>query len=572
MWWKFRKEVAAAWCCIIAGAAVGVVSPSHAAFETIFTVNSVADAPDASADGVCETTIVGECTLRAALFEANNAVTDVRISFDIPGASPQRIRTYSTLPHIDNPYATVSIDGTTQPGYVVNSDPLAVTTQFGIELVGGGGSAFHGIVIKSAHNTVRGLNLHSFKKAILLDGPGAAYNEIVGVSIGLTPTGAYDPQYALRGGSSCIELINGAHHNRLGLPGDANRNVISGCDQKGIALYHSGTDFNTIQNSIIGLDPSGTQRRGTKSHGVDFNSGASNNVVGGVGWQERNVISGNFQSGVEISHGSTTKYNQVIGNSIGTDLAGTGANPQTVNGQIGIRLEGKASCSGVCGLDAGWATIADNVIVNSTIAGIFVDKGFRDSRIERNLIGVLPGGGAAANLSSGLKIESGVQRISISGNTIAYNGKGIQLTPYGSMPSNTTSSPVFGIEMIGNLVYGNGGSYQIDLAPFGLPNDASRGNAGVNNDIRIPLLSNGSATSVRVSTCGGCQVELFAASATLTYGGAISLVASGVANSSGIINISFPASPTTRTMTALATNGAKSTSEFSRNVTIPSEP
>src|SRR5690606_3889815 len=48
---------------------------------SIFTVNSTADAVDANpGDGVCETAVFGECTLRAAIQEANLSETPSTIN------------------------------------------------------------------------------------------------------------------------------------------------------------------------------------------------------------------------------------------------------------------------------------------------------------------------------------------------------------------------------------------------------------------------------------------------------------------------------------------------------------
>ena len=90
----------------------------------------------------------------------------------------------------------------------------------------------------------------------------SASTTIVGNMIGLTPSGAFDPHHQYVTGSSCVEIGGGAHDNVVGTPGNANRNTIGGCSHHGIATYNYPTNDNTIQNNIIGLDPTGTQRRG----------------------------------------------------------------------------------------------------------------------------------------------------------------------------------------------------------------------------------------------------------------------------------------------------------------------
>ena len=44
-----------------------------------------------------------------------------------------------------------------------------------------------------------------------------------------------------------------AHHNQIGIPGDANRDVISDNHHHGVALYDNGTNHNQIQNNLVGF-------------------------------------------------------------------------------------------------------------------------------------------------------------------------------------------------------------------------------------------------------------------------------------------------------------------------------
>ncbi len=80
-----------------------------------FVVNSAGDAPDATiGDGTCQTA-AGVCTLRAALEESNLHPSKDTIAFAISGTGVQTIAPASPLPDVGDP---VTIDGTTQPGYL----------------------------------------------------------------------------------------------------------------------------------------------------------------------------------------------------------------------------------------------------------------------------------------------------------------------------------------------------------------------------------------------------------------------------------------------------------------------
>ena len=63
----------------------------------------------------------------------------------------------------------------------------------------------------------------------------------------------------------------------------ADRNIISGNSQ-GIRIENGTSSNNTIQGNYIGTDPTGILDYGNRSDdGVEIQSGASNNVIGGVG-------------------------------------------------------------------------------------------------------------------------------------------------------------------------------------------------------------------------------------------------------------------------------------------------
>lgn len=69
-----------------------------------FVVNSTNDGVDANiGDNVCQTATFGECTLRAAIGEANFAAGIDAINFNISGAGVKTILPNSILPDILQP-------------------------------------------------------------------------------------------------------------------------------------------------------------------------------------------------------------------------------------------------------------------------------------------------------------------------------------------------------------------------------------------------------------------------------------------------------------------------------------
>ena len=298
-----------------------------------FTVDSTADAVDATpGDGACDDG-TGSCTLRAAITEANVHVGKDTIAFDIPGPGPHSIQPLSGLPTITDP---VIIDGYTQPGASPNTNGpgLGLNTVLKIELDGSGaGSGVAGLDIAAGNSTVRGLVINRFSgNGIVLDTSGG--NVVEGDFIGTDVTGT-----AALSNSQGI-IISGASTNTIGGTTAEARNVISGNDGPGVLIRGSGSTGNLVQGNYIGTDVNGTIDLGNSSHGVTIESGASNNAIGGATPGARNVISANGAHGVVIggpSTGNSVQGNSIFSNgALGIDLGNDGVTPNdTGDGDTG---------------------------------------------------------------------------------------------------------------------------------------------------------------------------------------------------------------------------------------------
>ncbi|HEY0518402.1 MAG TPA: fibronectin type III domain-containing protein [Ilumatobacteraceae bacterium] len=567
---KVRSAVGGIGLSAISMVLIGVLptaQPVHAA-SVVFVVNSTGDRDDAVVDGTCQTVTAGECTLRAALTEAN-AITasPVLINFAIPGAGVKRINVGTRLPLIDNGSAGITIDGFSQAGSAPNTSALVDNAVRLIEIVGTGPNGIDGLIFLGSNNVVKGVVIHGFKRAIRMTGKPAQFNIITGNIIGLLPNGDFDPTYADVTGSPCVDINNGASRNRIGMPGNANRNVISGCYEKGVTFYNQFTWKNYVQNNIIGLDPTGTQRRGSQSMGVDINWSANGMIIGGTALQERNVISGNVNSGVEVSHGTGTINNQVVGNFIGTDPTGNSASAATVNNQVGVRLEGKPDCgASACPPDESKETVTDNVIVNSGWGGILVDKGTFDSTIARNRIGTTANGTVVGNGTFDIRLAAGVTHITVGpGNIISGGHAGIQINPFGSNPASTVFSPTQDNTITQNSI-SNSAGLGIDILPYGTVNQNGSGDPGLQQGVDVPVLT-AHSPSVTAQTCGSCTVELFGTSGAVgAFGPGNTYVSTAVADASGVATFAQPAAGWPAHVTATTRTPEGSTSEFAANI------
>jgi CSLREA domain-containing protein len=538
-----------------------------------FVVNSTADTADSKLDGVCATGN-GSCTLRAALQEANSVTTHDTVAFDIPGSGTHKIVVGSQLPFLTDPAGT-TVDGYTEPGSSVNTSATVSNAVIRIELQGPSNtSAVDGLDLRSPNNVVQGLAIWNFRQQVRLFGLNSHDNEVLGNFLGTNATATVGaPGYVP--GSMGVHLQAGANNNRIGKPGNANRNVISGNYQHGIASYDDRTDANVVQNNIIGLKPNGSAALPNQSHGIDLNTYSANWLIGGEGEGEGNVISGNRETGVEISHGAGTVENDIIGNLIGAAPSGTSAPAYARNGSHGIDLQGVGNpdveCSSTCPADAGLSLVQDNVIVNNGFRGILITSGDHDNVVRDNYIGALRNGTPAPNRLGGIQLEKGTFGNDIGpGNVIVYNPVGIVIVPFGTDPASAAEVPTNGNTITRNVLLFQAG-LGIDLAPTGAV--TANPGAKVNNGIDIPTSTEQTPDEVTFETCDDCTIELFLASRGVgEHGEGFEFLGSATADSDGVAVVEVPSAARGRVVTATATDTTGSTSEFSQNVLVPQQP
>ncbi len=365
--------------------------PAHAA--AAFTVNDTRDLPDAStAGGTCDIDVfIGgdQCTLRAAIQQANATPEPDAISFAIPGTGVKTINVgaggaqgFGALPAITSP---MTIDGYTQPGASPNTKAVGNDAVLKIELNGASVPGADGLVLSSVSNsTIRGLAINRFGTGITIVGDSVA-NRIEGNFIGTDPTGTID-----RGnGFDAVGIFSGPSGNLVGGTTPASRNVLSGNGDTG--LFVSNTSNNRAQGNYVGTDKSGTKDLGNEDGGVVITASAADNVIGGTTAGARNLISGNDGNGILIKVSSA--FNEVIGNRIGTTASGTGA---LGNSATGVAFDGASNNLIGDGSSAGANTIAFN-----GQDGVAIIGGSILERISRNSI--------FSNAELGIDLAGGVE-------------------------------------------------------------------------------------------------------------------------------------------------------------------
>lgn len=447
--------------CSSAGALF--ISPARAA---IFTVSSVGDGSDANLDDAACSDSEGNCTLRAAIEQANVTVAPDKIQFNVVGSGPHSITPGTQLPVITAP---VAINGYTQPGATPNKLHNSSNAILQIELNGSNAGGASGLIFANYRqaSAVRGLVINRFAGAgILLKN---VHNHVItGNFIGTDPTGSTALGNA--GPGIGIQVSSNAI---VGGPTPATRNLISG-NAHGIVLQNS--DYHKVQGNYIGIDKTGTAALGNKAAGVWLNNSSHNHV--GVSNGVRNVISGNA-TGVHIS-GSRALYNWIADSWIGTDGSGSRS---LGNSTDGIKIVG-----------ANYTEVASNVISGNGMAGVRLQGGTGCSIIHNQIGAQKEGARPLPNSSHGIVVTHGATGNSLGWNTIVFNGgDGICLL------SGRLN------HIVGNRMFLNAG-LGIDLGDDGVtPNDIatpSDSDTGPNDLQNFPVLTSAFAntgTTVRGS-------------------------------------------------------------------------
>jgi len=315
--------------------------PARAA-PTTFTVNSTDDAGDATLDGTCDSDDSApgdQCTLRAAIQEANTTTDRDTIDFNIPstdcddtsgvctinvGSSPTA--TGQPLPEIIQP---VTINGYTQGDATATPDDDAMENDIPvardgtnanllIELNGASaGSSGNGLRINASDVVVEGLVINRFiGTGIFIFGDGS--DAVIGGNfLGTDASGTSD----LGNGTGVTAFGGGA--NIIGGREAAAHNLISG-NVHGLTI--ASNTGNTIQGNLIGTNKDGTNNLGNAVEGLSI--GSSDNIVGSAAADndlDSNLIAFNGAEGVLIGGGTG---NRILNNRIHT------------NGELGINLVG----------------------------------------------------------------------------------------------------------------------------------------------------------------------------------------------------------------------------------------
>ncbi len=192
----------------------------------------------------------------------------------------------------------------------------------------------------------------------------------------------------IRDCDTAVILSAEARDNVIGGVGDGQGNVISG-NRVGIEIRGVG---NRVQGNLIGLDVSGRSALPNRAEGIWIAPGAQDNVVGGSTPGARNVISGNSLFGVSIDGSAGTGQGPTRGNVIEGNYIGTDASGLTaLPNQYGVNIQ-RGALENVVGDGDGEGEA--NVIAGNSVGIIIRDEATQDNVIRGNYLGLTAGGAA----------------------------------------------------------------------------------------------------------------------------------------------------------------------------------
>ena len=247
-------------------------------------------------------------------------------------------------------------------GVTAAGNVAAPNDSFPVQLTDGAyDNSITGDVI-SGNNSVTGAGVH------LND--DSHNNVVAGDKIGTDATGTV----ALPNAGSGVIIDLGSYDNTIGGTTAAAANVISANKYDGVHI-ESGPG-NVVEGNFIGTDLTGTHALGNGEDGVDIDSAATGNIIGGTVGGARNIISANVWQGIDLN---TAVRNVVLGNYVGTDY--TGSKP------LGNKLDGVIIQESASGNTVGGTTsTAGNTISYNSGNGVALSGAGAGNLVEYDVI------------------------------------------------------------------------------------------------------------------------------------------------------------------------------------------
>lgn len=315
--------------CKVLGVVLFILTLINANAQTVITVTKTGDPnpfvyPYNYIDSQCDTVMLG--TLQWAIRKANDSPDTCVIAFNIPGSGQHIILLSYELPSFSKP---VTIDGTTQQGY-----------QFGhpVIIIDGGGQIATGLMYYiTSGQEVKGLQVQNFW--------------MQGIFF-----------WGCNGGVISDNVINRIFNG----PSNYAAFGIRLNDVQGVS----------IKGNFIGTDFTGSSGIGCKDYGIQLSQSPlvdGNNVIGGAGINEKNVIAFNGINGIWIAQSLKNRItrNPIYNNPVGIQLVQSANNlklPPAISSYTSNTLSGTSQPNDVIEIFGSTGDQNANEFITSTTA------------------------------------------------------------------------------------------------------------------------------------------------------------------------------------------------------------
>ena len=368
---------------------------------------------------------------------------------------------------------------------------------------------------------------------------------------------------------------------RIGGPSISQRNFIYANALDGIRIValantdRGGAQNIVIENNYIGTRD-GTTDQGNSSDGI-YLEHAFGVTIGDTTGATRNVISGNNNDGIKVSHTKSVS-NVIVGNFIGTNAAGNAVLGNSLSGVSFINGAGWNDGVGGSPNELGRPGLGN--VLSGNGSGVYLGNSLTTRTLTKgNKIGTnLSGNLDLGNSNHGITIDTGTLNNEIGGsaagdaNEIAYNGIGIY------------HAGGNGHLFRRNSIYNND-NLGIDLAPAGVtPNDNQDPDGGPNNLQNYPIVTfvralTNSATiqgtlnsapnqTFTIDLYGNTFADPSGSGEGRTWLGSQQVTTNGSGNATFNVALTVAIASVGQWVTATATDSSNNTSEFSvaRNI------
>ncbi len=373
--------------------------------------------------------------------------------------------------------------GTDQAGLVAQPNDMGVMIHNSSNIIVG--TDGDGINDANEGNLISGNTNHGLQ----ISGDNSQFNIVAGNLVGFKTGGT---ELLSNGSWAAVVIRDGSSFNRIGTNGDGisdvlERNVATGTNTSGFYILNAWD--NTISGNYAGVDVTGSFQVGTMQGGTGMSAGATRNTIGVVDDQSPGeALEGNLFAGGMLgvmATDSTSAYNVIKGNRLGTNALGTYSIPLN----IGVILESPNNLVGTDG-NGKSDVLERNIIASATEWGIRINKAEASgNRVAGNYIGTdVTGTKALGNNYAGVGIFDGA-----SSNIIGTNGDGNQDSMEGNLISGNIGHGIFigDAQTTQNVVAGNfigfkaGGTELLSNGSWAavvINNGASQNRIGTNGD------------------------------------------------------------------------------------------